>query len=64
MEYSAKDQFFDLVKQANGGNLSAFCREYSIPLRTGQDWKAGKVTPAPWVLKLLKKAVDIDHPTS
>lgn len=62
MEYDTKREFLDLVKQANGGNVAAFAREYNIPLRTAQNWSGGSSAPPPWAFGLLKRLVNIDHP--
>lgn len=39
---------------------AAFARIYKIPLRTLEDWEAGKRTPPEYVLYLLERAVKYD----
>lgn len=38
----------------------AFSRKYGIPPRTLDSWESGERTPAPYILKLLQRAVQED----
>lgn len=48
------------IKEIREGlNISRaeFSRRYNIPVRTVEDWEAGKRTPAPWVTELLERLI-------
>ena len=42
---------------ALGDTRKKFSERYGIPLRTLEDWEAGRRKPAPYILKLLERAV-------
>lgn len=44
--------------EESGLSLSAFAAEYQIPYRTVQDWHAGRRVPPPYVVNLLRIAID------
>lgn len=43
---------------------AAFARTYKIPIRTLEDWEAGKRVPPAYVLYLLERAVIFDKENS
>ena len=45
------------MRKALGDSQKAFSKRYEIPLRTLEDWEAGRRKPAPYILKLLERAV-------
>lgn len=45
------------MRNALGDSRRAFSERYEIPLRTLEDWEAGRRKPAPYILKLLERAV-------
>ena len=45
------------MRNALGDSRKAFSERYEIPLRTLEDWEAGRRKPAPYILKLLERAV-------
>lgn len=45
------------IRQILGISRSAFSRKYNIPLRTLEDWDAGRKNPPEYVLELLERAV-------
>lgn len=48
------------IRKMSGLKRAEFCRRYNIPLRTMEDWEAGKSTPAEYVAALLERAVRQD----
>lgn len=38
-----------------------FSRRYNIPIRTVEDWEAGKRSPAPWVVELLERVIKAEN---
>lgn len=40
---------------------AAFAAKYEIPTRTIEDWEAGARKPAPYLVKLLERAVAQDY---
>lgn len=52
------------IRKMSGLKRAEFCRRYNIPLRTMEDWEAGKSAPAEYVVALLERAVrqDFDLP--
>lgn len=49
----AYDFTFRRLKCIHGSSLRAMAQEYSIPLRTVEDWSAGVSAPPEYVLELL-----------
>lgn len=47
------DFTFRRLHDIHGVSLQAFSREYEIPLRTLEEWNAGRRTPPEYVLELL-----------
>ena len=45
------------MQVALGDTRKKFSERYEIPVRTLEDWEAGKRKPAPYILKLLERAV-------
>ena len=50
----------NLCEELGGISRAEFSRRYGIPVRTLEDWDAGKSRPAEWVLNLLKRVVRED----
>lgn len=52
------------IRAILGISRAAFSRKYNIPLRTLEDWDAGKKNPPEYVMDLLERAVREDklHP--
>ena len=48
------------MREYLGLNKTQFCKKYDIPSRTLDAWESGERTPAPYVLKLLERAVKED----
>lgn len=48
------------MREYLGLNKAQFSRKYDIPARTLDAWESGERTPAPYVLKLLERAVKED----
>ena len=48
------------IRKLSGLSRAAFSRKYQIPIRTLEDWDAGKSTPPMYVLALLEKVVRYD----
>ncbi len=48
------------IREASGLSRAAFCRKYNIPIRTMEDWEAGRRIPPQYILEWLKRLVDID----
>lgn len=49
----AFDFNFRRLKCIHGGSLRSIAQEYSIPLRSLEDWNSGKSSPPEYVLELL-----------
>lgn len=49
----AHDFTFRRLKCIRGSSLRAMAQEYGMPLRTLEDWNAGKSVPPEYVLELL-----------
>lgn len=47
----------DSIRSVAGVTLAELCRDYGIPYRTAQDWKAGKRKPPEWLLPMAAYAV-------
>ena len=45
------------IRAILGVSRAEFSRRYGIPIRTLEDWDAGKNHPSPWLLKLLERVV-------
>lgn len=48
------------IRELSGLKRIEFSRKYEIPIRTLEDWDAGKMKPSEWVLKLLERVVRED----
>ena len=48
------------IRAILGISRSAFSRKYNIPLRTLEDWDAGKKTPPDYVMDMLERIVRED----
>lgn len=48
------------IRYIAGMSRVAFARKYGIPIRTIEDWDAGKTHPPEWVMALLERAVRED----
>jgi putative transcriptional regulator len=48
------------IREMSRLSRAAFSRQYKIPVRTLEDWEAGKRTPPEYVLELLARVVDAD----
>ena len=44
------------IRTMTGLTQKDFAEFYEIPKRTLEDWEAGRRTPAPYIVKLLKRA--------
>ena len=51
------------IRKILGISRAEFSRRYHIPVRTLEDWDAGKATPPPYVIELLERVVrqDLRH---
>lgn len=52
------------IRDHSGLSRAAFAREYSIPVRTIEDWESGRRTPPEYVVLLLKRVVKEDFATT
>jgi putative transcriptional regulator len=50
------------IRKISGLSRAAFCRKYNIPIRTVEDWDAGRAEAPEYVMKLLERAVNEDFP--
>ena len=48
------------IREMSGLSRAAFSRRYKIPVRTLEDWEAGKRIPPEYVLELLARVTAID----
>ena len=48
------------IRKLSGLSRAAFSRKYQIPIRTLEDWDAGKSAPPLYVLNLLETVVRYD----
>ena len=48
------------IRQLTGLSQTKFAEKYQIPLRTLQDWEAGRREPAEYLVALLERAVRAD----
>lgn len=48
------------MREALGDSRKKFSERYEIPVRTLEDWEAGRRNPAPYILKLLERVVNED----
>ena len=48
------------IRAILGVSRAEFSRRYGIPLRTLEDWDAGKNHPSEWVMNLLERVVRED----
>ena len=48
------------IRDMLGVSRAEFSRRYEIPIRTIEDWDAGKSKPPEWALKLLERVVRED----
>lgn len=51
------------IRSILGISRAAFSRKYNIPIRTLEDWDAGKKNPPEYVMDLLERAVREDKRT-
>lgn len=49
------------IRKITGLSQAAFAAKYEIPTRTVEDWEAGARKPAPYLVKLLERAVCEDY---
>lgn len=49
--------FSELIRTEAGLSRAEFSRRYNIPLRTLEEWDAGRREPSQWVIDLLARAV-------
>lgn len=45
------------IRARTGLTRAAFAAEYDLPLRTLEDWEAGRRQPPPYVIRLLSEVV-------
>lgn len=45
----------------DGMSRAKFSEKYGIPLRTIEDWEAGKRTPPEYVIELIERVVRMDE---
>lgn len=50
------------IRAAAGLSRAAFSREYGIPIRTIEDWEAGRRVPPDYLVRLIAFAVFSGHP--
>lgn len=48
------------IRKITGMSRAAFCKKYGIPLRTMEEWEAGRRVPPDYVLEWLERLVKID----
>lgn len=48
------------IRAILGVSRAEFSRRYEIPIRTLEDWDAGRRQPTEWMLKLLERVVRED----
>ena len=48
------------IRSILGISRAEFSRRYNIPIRTLEDWDAGRATAPEWVYKLLERVVNED----
>ncbi len=48
------------IRSILGISRAEFSRRYEIPIRTIENWDAGKTNPPAWLLKLLERVVRDD----
>lgn len=48
------------IRAILGVSRAEFSRRYEIPIRTLEDWDAGRRQPPEWILKLLERVVRED----
>ena len=48
------------IRELSGLSRAAFCRKYNIPLRTMEEWEAGRRVPPEYILEWLERLVKID----
>ena len=51
--YAVSKSDFSKIVDLGGGNLSAMCRKFNIPIRTGQSWALGERNPPAYIIQLL-----------
>lgn len=49
---------FKRLREKTGLSKKAFCEEFKIPVRTVEDWEAGRRSPPEYTVKLLEIAVN------
>lgn len=55
--YAVSRSDFPKIVELNGGNLSAMCRGFNIPLRTAQNWTGGVRNPPTYIIELIGYAL-------
>lgn len=48
------------IREISGLSRAAFCRKYGMPVRTMEDWEAGKRIPPEYILDWLERLVKED----
>lgn len=48
------------IREISGLSRAAFCRKYGMPVRTMEDWEAGKRIPPEYILDWLERLVRED----
>lgn len=48
------------IREALGISRAEFSRRYNIPIRTLEEWEAGRRTPPAWVPELLQRLIDAE----
>ena len=51
------------IRAMLGISRAEFSRRYGMPVRTLEEWDAGRRTPSEWVVKLIERAVREDIAT-
>ena len=49
------------IRKSTGLNMTEFAKTYGIPYTTLIKWERGERTPPPYVIELLKKAIERDR---
>jgi len=49
------------LREQTGMKRAEFSRKYGIPVRTLEDWDAGRRKPPEWLANILEKAIKYDE---
>ena len=49
------------IREKTGLSQAKFGERYGIPTRTIEEWEGGRRTPPPYVVTLLRRAVEEDY---